>query len=234
MSERSEYFRARRARLRADRKCIQCRAGLMDGDGVRCLECSEAHRHDERARWHEPGYQRRQSARRARRMRDLVAKRLCTCCGKAAPTDDRAWCDGCLQRNKVYAVLGAGITRLPARRAPSRTEPRYVPLDEIERNNRVRLLRALWWLGWVDTRELFDAAGVDSDPRSVDRNGAQVALGRLVKYGLVEKREGRAVKALVGLTSSWADYRITAAGRAEVANYRRGVYPVQRGRRRAA
>ena len=36
--------KARRLALVAARKCIQCRAGLQDGDGVRCVECARKHR----------------------------------------------------------------------------------------------------------------------------------------------------------------------------------------------
>lgn len=213
MSDRSAYFRARRRRLRDERKCIQCRAGLQKGDGVRCIECTEEHRIAERDRWHEPAFKRKQQARRVRLTEVRKQQRLCSCCGKARPVGDNAWCDGCLQRNKLYSILGTGQTRKPAIRARENWRE-YVPLDEAEQSYRVRLLRALWWMDWSETREIFRASGIEDDYWSRDRNAAQVTLGRLVKYGLVDRR--------VTDKPQNADYRITEAGRAEVQRYRTG------------
>lgn len=41
-----EKLRARRDRLKAARRCVDCTAGLQDEDGTLCVECAEA-----RARW---------------------------------------------------------------------------------------------------------------------------------------------------------------------------------------
>lgn len=215
----------RRQERKQSRRCIDCAAGLQPEDGVRCVECASSHL----LRTGKYSKSSRGAATRRTRVKELRRKRnrigLCPECG-GERDDDRKLCSTCRFKQKlikagIKSVAAARPVRMPTKRA----EP-YTPLDEIERNHRVRLLRALWWLGWVDANELFTVVGISEDYDGSERNSAQIALGRLVKAGLVEKK-------IPPQQKTWANYRITTAGRDEVAGYRNGVYPVLRGRRAA-
>lgn len=210
------YAQRIRDQRRAERKCRDCEAGLQDGDRSRCVECRERNSAAQ-VRWRaENGYE----VERKRR-KQLHAERrelnLCVRCG--ASSGGKYECEACAHKRKLQeagvSVLATVGERKPAIRAGLTELRTYQPIDEAEQSFRVRLLRALWWLGWVNTLELFDVCRIEQDGESRERNGAQVMLGRLVKYGLVEKR-------LVGKQTKLADYRITDAGRAEVARYRAG------------
>lgn len=100
----------------------------------------------------------------------------------------------------------------------------YRPVDEIANQTRVQVLSALYRLThdgeWADSREIFLAARLDDDGHSTERNTAAVALGRFVVLGLAERRGARCA----------FDYRVTAAGRAEVRRYRAGEFPALNGR----
>lgn len=199
------------------RLCVDCEAGLPeDADSVRCVECKE------RQLGSQTRYLKTDKGREAFNTR-LVTKRatwrasgLCTRCGGARDRDGKL-CTVCLHKLKCIRHGVLLTVRMPTIRArgAGREIATYQPLDELEQGYRVRLLRALWWRDWSNTHELFDVCGVDASGESTDRNNAQVMLGRLVKMGLVEKR-------LLGRQTKLADYRITDAGRAEVARYRTG------------
>ena len=87
----------------------------------------------------------------------------------------------------------------------------YHPLDEVLAHPATRLLRALRWFDWVQTYDLFAAAGVPDYVygfRNVERDAASSAMSRLVKAGHVERsgkqdHDGYAV-------------RITPSGRREL------------------
>lgn len=211
--------------------CVDCEAGLdEDADSVRCVECKE------RQLESQTRYLKTDKGKTAFNTR-LSTKRaawrqagLCTRCGGDRDRDG-VLCETCCHKLKCIRH-GVSTIAQPARMPTVRAKPNsehYQPLDERKQNFRVRILRALWWLSvggdWSDTREIFQAANVTDDYWSRKRNGAQVALGRLVKLGLVEARAGS--------LNEWRDYRITDAGRTEVAAYRRGEFPPLRGRRAA-
>lgn len=61
--------RARYQRLKAERKCIRCAAGLQEADGVECVECADAHRARVLAR---------AKTKAGKRTRARIAKRLRT------------------------------------------------------------------------------------------------------------------------------------------------------------
>lgn len=227
-SSRKRHYWERRAK----RQCVDCAAGLIEGDmRVRCLECREAAA-DYRRTYARNGGRAAETAAQRERRRRHDANGRCRYCGKPRDDEERKMCSNCRYQHKLWRS-GLSVAAYPRdERAPAlhAKHDGYQPLDELEQNFRVRILRALWWLSgggdWSDTREIFQAANVADDSGSRERNSAQVSLGRLVKLGLVERRSGS--------PSEWADYRITAAGRAEVVAYRRGNFPVMRGRRRAA
>lgn len=82
----------------------------------------------------------------------------------------------------------------------------YSPLDYRLEIPSVRMLRALRFFDWVDARTLWDVIGVpdySQVARCPERNGASVALARLLRHGYVE-RIGRVPHAL---------YRVTASGK---------------------
>ena len=78
---------------------------------------------------------------------------------------------------------------------------RYRSIDDLLAAPRLRLLRALRWFDWVESRDLLAVLEVDADSESRERNSMQVTLGRLVRLGLVERRANL--------------YRVTVAGRCE-------------------
>lgn len=221
--------------------CVECAAGLPeDADNVRCVECRDVHLksqlkylkrldviESERNRW--------------KRTRAGWRERgLCTRCGANRDRSGCVLCSECsdeLKRIKcgvMTATAPAPHTRIPTLKAEIRA---YQPLDEIAQSYRVRILTALYWLSvggeWSETREIWQAAGLSDDYAGVERNSAQVALGRLVKLGLAERRTLRV--RFTGFGGRFADYRITDAGRAEVKAYRNGDMPAKNGvMRRAA
>lgn len=223
------YAQKLRDDRRARRRCRDCDAGLQDGDKSRCVECKERNSLAQQ-KWRKNGGTATETKRRRRIKAERRQLKLCARCGDQS--GDKYECESCAFKRKLQTAGVAQIDRKPALRAPSdaRELREYRPLDEIANTYRVRVLRALWWLTnqpgeWAETREIFQAAGVEDDYWSRDRNTAQVMLGRLVRYGLVERR--------VTDKPQNADYRITDAGRAEVALYRKGEMMRVRVRRAA-
>lgn len=84
----------------------------------------------------------------------------------------------------------------------------YSPLDYKLELPSIRILRRLCFFDWIDARELYDASGVpenmNNEQRNTDRNGASVALARLLRNAQVERR---------GKRGPYGEYRITAVGR---------------------
>lgn len=126
-----------------------------------------------------------------------------------------------VQAQLIEARKGAKIYPLPTR--PAKVETPDLPLRDEDGHGqwRLKLLRALRFFDWTDTQDLFNAMGVAQDSESAERNAVQVALGRLVRLGLVERRAALTQKKLLGVVGS--DYRITDAGRAEIGALRRAA-----------
>lgn len=202
-------------RRKLNQQCVDCEAGLPDdAESVRCVECTASHVKSQTKHLRTAHGRERDNKRIGAKRERWRVDGLCVRCG--GDRDAGLVCRACLDRMKLAR---SGIPtigkRLPTKRAPiGRELIEYQPLDEAVQSHRVRILRALWWRDWSETREIFQAAGIEDDYWSRDRNSAQVTLGRLVRYGLVERR--------VTDKPQNADYRITAAGRAEVARYRAG------------
>lgn len=215
--------------------CVDCGAGLTDDDtGVRCVECRAAQVLRQIAYSRKPTVRKRTRRNERNLHQRRVEQGLCVDCGlKLHERGAHTRCAGCRrhrrllhqQRMTAATELPATAARMPTLRAEIDD---YIPFDEREQNFRVRVLRAVHWLthdgGWADSVEIFIAAHVADGADSRERNGAQVVLGRLVKLGLVER--------LASKKRTYADYRITDAGRAEVSRYRSGDL-VTRSRRAA-
>jgi hypothetical protein len=248
-AEKREAKNQKRREMYLTRKlagvCVDCQAGLQSDDGLRCVECNERdfirqrkYLRSERGRLKTRAreralYHRDVEASRARRRdgyQDRKVAGVCPRCTSPA-LPDHTLCERHRKKlnkaNRLYRKRKReGVTVLATvRRRKRKPSPKrhpgtvesiwaYQPADVLKNAYRYRLLTAMWWLDWVNTKELFDVAGVDDDPRSTDRNSAQIALARIVKFGLVEKRNLRG--------ATFADYRITDRGRAEVARYRTG------------
>ena len=93
----------------------------------------------------------------------------------------------------------------------------YRPIDEILQIPRVRILRALSRLGWVETADLTVHLEVTYDEHVC---GAYVSLvSRMVREGVIDRR------ATTGGRGSNFEHAISAAGRAELAEKLRRAEP---------
>jgi hypothetical protein len=87
---------------------------------------------------------------------------------------------------------------------------KYVPLDELLEAPRVRILRALRRLQWVESVDIFEALGdVLHSPRVI--NNYTTVLLRLVRDGWIKRREIR-----FGRAGGRYEYAITLRGRVEL------------------
>lgn len=217
-----------RKRLYADRKlsqrCVDCAAGLQEDDGLRCVECTARNAISARRYREGNGRNREYESAKSRRL-SRRSRGLCVKCDQ--PSSSQSMCPKHLALHRVLATNWARRKRagiLPIKRVvavalPDRPEP-YRPHDELRETPRVRILLALSWLDWPSSRELFDVLGIawmESDPTEHDRFSGM--LRNLVKAGAIEKRT---------LERSLASYRLTDAGRAEVAKIRSGNYVTTR------
>lgn len=84
----------------------------------------------------------------------------------------------------------------------------YRPFDDADRRLRTRMLIAIRFHDWVTGQDINDQMGIEHDAR----NAATVTLQRLVKDGLVERRDIEATP----------EYRITQAGKIECDQLRKG------------
>lgn len=90
---------------------------------------------------------------------------------------------------------------------------RYVPLDELLARPPIRILRALRRFDWLYVSDLRSVLDIDSAPY-LERNAFSVVLGRLIRGGLVERRESP--RTWPGAGRNCYDVRLTARGRAEL------------------
>lgn len=97
----------------------------------------------------------------------------------------------------------------------------YTPIDDLLAMPATRMMRAMRWFDWARSVDLYLNANVSDDERSA----CSSALSRLVKDGYAERGDRS--------SDGWA-YRLTSAGRAELAARLSGESPMQRGKRRAA
>lgn len=207
---------------KARQVCARCEAGLQDDDGTFCVECSERDLTGKRRRARSEEGRQLERARSDRDRQRRLERGVCMYCTQPR-VEGQKRCQQHVEMNrgwqKAYRTRKAAGIRVEIARKPislSATEAHpYKPLDELEISMRVRLLRSLRWRDWSSTMDLFDAMNVDQDANSTERNSAQVALGRLVKSGLVDRRVPPGQR--VG-----ADYKITAAGCTEVERLRSG------------
>lgn len=129
MTDRATYLRTRKATLRAQRKCVDCRAALHPDDGTRCHKCRDRHRAAGRARWADPDVKAHERERRRMLRAERAAIGCCRHCGKAPAAQGVAWCDECRHRNKRYAILPAG--RVPSLALAIRPPAAVVPMATI-------------------------------------------------------------------------------------------------------
>lgn len=231
----SERTAKRYAQLKAARLCVDCRAGLQDDDGVRCIECAadRSRRSLNYARQH-PEVQRAYLTRARDRVnayrRDLrTAKKLARICIDCTEPclDDNLRCR--LHRDAAQTRVRESWRRLhgsdaireiaavahpigrpagprrPMLRAP--TEPALPPIVAPEDAATTRVLRALRWLEWPGLAELIDAvAGLTNGGDSGAYNAWTQVVVRAVRRGWVEAR---------GPTGG-RDYALTASGRVQL------------------
>lgn len=226
-AERKRVYDRAKYQHRVDHEqCVDCGAGLQEGDAQRCVECNErdATAKSARARTSEG---RRLKRERARVMRERFrADDVCISCGRDLDPRSTVRCAkhrleaNETQRN-VRARRLAGVTPIRTETPIVKALEPYRPLDELKRKPRVRILLQLSWLDWVEPLDLFTVLNVDmSDGQgSTERNTYDVTLQRLVHKGLVEHR---------GVGSRTNEYRIAQAGRAEVARFRTGDFVTQK------
>lgn len=122
------------------------------------------------------------------------------------------------------------------------TGGRYFPLDQIEQNMSVRILRALRRFDYIPSSELSDALQIPSSIESrVEQNTYSVALSRLCREGYVEVKvvtcrpvKRSQSKRHTGL-HQWNEYRITQLGRARLEwMLASTMAPIHEGRRASA
>lgn len=169
-----EQINAKRRQMYLDRKiagvCIDCRAGLQDDDGLRCVECTaKALVSKQRWRARQPRGRMRKAdrARRQSRHAQRAAQGRCTNCLEprwngsimchghllAARRFKREW----LRRKR------AGLTPLKpknARKVIPRFPVEIAPDRDRRLDERYELLRALRRLDWPTTSEWFSSCGV--------------------------------------------------------------------------
>jgi hypothetical protein len=122
-----EQSKRRRDRLRAERKCTDCVAGLQPEDGVLCVECAEKrnkyrrkYRKTDAGKAAESRYRRGHLELRARLARENYLRRkvdgeCVRCPSKAA--DDSVFCPPCRDADRADVRERARIRREKARAA---------------------------------------------------------------------------------------------------------------------
>ncbi len=100
----------------------------------------------------------------------------------------------------------------------STNPPKYIPLEFILEKPRVRLLRALRFMDWIEAIELFDRMGLvesaSDDNRDRDRHYHR--LSHLIAEGSVEVRKVKqpsVARSTQRTTITRQEYRITPSGR---------------------
>jgi len=90
---------------------------------------------------------------------------------------------------------------------------RYVPIDDIVQMPKVRVLRAIRHMGWVEAPDLYEAMDLDDDRRIRSRH--HTGLSRAVAAGHVERRvcTQRRTDGNGNRLIEVFEYRITQAGR---------------------
>jgi hypothetical protein len=131
-----------------------------------------------------------------------MANGICVDCPEPS-VEGRSRCKRCLKSNVIYAQRTAARKR----RREERAIKAYAPLDEIVDLNRVHVLRAARRLDWFDFADLREAAGC-ADGESVEANTLVVALTRMTRAGMFERRPTQVLRS----SGSRYDYRITAVG----------------------
>jgi hypothetical protein len=230
----ADRLRSRYQRLKAERRCVDCTAGLQDGDGVRCIECAEesraaharyAARYPSRLRKrnrekYRARYEREREEMAARMREWRMARKatgLCMLCIQPA-LDDSNFCDVHREQSRIHSrnhhrrkrgeklLVAPTSGYLRGRRLPTPRgggpQPKYRPMDEQLGALRLRLLRALRWLGWSTAGDLFERAVIEQ----TEETSSYHHLRRLVDAGAAERRG----------TRNEYEYRITNAGRCEL------------------
>lgn len=93
------------------------------------------------------------------------------------------------------------------------SQPRYIPLDELLKMPRVRILRVLLHFDWTSCEDINLAL---DNLEEREANTYSACLGRMVREGFVEKKvvwRRRLSRATRRNDWNWSRYRITAAGR---------------------
>lgn len=206
MRSDGSYQRARYARLKAERRCVDCTAGLQDDDGVQCVECrdkrNDAHarngkRYLETAR---EGLRRRYAkdpVAAAARMREYKLRRklagLCAQCVLPALPDSN------------LCELHREASRLHSRNWRRKQRGKPIDISPVPKSGRVRPRRViqtppdsvpplatrdvvLSLIGWLTTKpvralvaELRDL-GITITQRNIERH-----LHNLVREGVLER-----------------------------------------------
>lgn len=216
-----EQTRVYRRQLYLDRKlsgvCIDCRAGLTDDDGLRCVECThKALVAKQRWRAKQPLGRMRKEDRTRRQSRHTQRAEQGLCVNCLAPRwNGTTMCLGHLSAARRFKRewlrrKRAGLIPLRPKRA-RKPIPRVQTERIVDRDRRLderfEMLRALRRLEWPSTTEWFDALETSEDVRDPKRVSRYQLVGRLVKHGFAERR---------GPSRNQYEYQITPAGRAEL------------------
>ncbi len=94
----------------------------------------------------------------------------------------------------------------------------YTPIEDILDRPRVRLLRAMRWLDWIEPRDLFDQIELveSSVDCNRDRDRHWRGISALHAEGAIEQRSVRQMSKGNGAQRKWIEkneYRITKAGK---------------------
>lgn len=205
----SERYRTRRAKG----ACIQCEAGLQEGDSIYCVECAEARKEIQRryrrrnaaaiADKERERYQRnREESRRYRRELRLRKKLAGQCQSCTEPSlEDSVFCEFHRDENRLRSRITQAkrktgkaprelvreiraLTRRERKRDHAQEQPEN-PVS-VPDNLRVRLLRAMRWMDWSSARELGEAIGIVG---AQHRDALYQSLLRLTRVGDAERRE---------------------------------------------
>jgi len=103
------------------------------------------------------------------------------------------------------------------------TGSRYFPLDEIQRDMPIMILKAIRRFDWLRSDELSDSLDIPSTIEDYkERNRFGVALSRMCREGYIESKVVRAKVIRNGYSRrhtgyhEWREYRITALGVAKL------------------
>lgn len=161
------------------------------------------------------------------RARKLAKKLAGVCLDCPAPAlEDNLRCGVCRERDLANRRVSARQTA----QDESAAIAAYVPVDEVVDLARVRVLRAARHLDWFESGALLVELGYEDERH---RNTLTAAITRLAKSGGFERRLSQELRGMRASGGKY-EYRITAAGVAELDAILGGKVRVPPGPRRRA